>query len=57
MHVWSMVSSSGKPLFEAFQSPFSVREWAPIWFVSFDLLVDSEICLRFEALINCLVLF
>ena len=52
-----MISSSGKRLFEAFESPFSVRKCAQICFVSFDLLIDSEKCLRFEALINCLVFF
>ena len=52
-----MISSLGKRLFEAFESPFSVRKCAQIFFVSFDLLIDSEKCLRFEALINCLVLF
>ena len=52
-----MISPSGKRLFEAFESPFSVRKCAQICFVSFDLLIDSEKCLCFEALINCLVLF
>ena len=52
-----MISSLGKRLFEAFESPFSVRKCAQICFVSFGLLIDSEKCLRFEALINCIVLF
>ena len=52
-----MISSSGKRLFEALKSPFSIRKCAQICFISFDLLIDSERCLRFEALINCLVLF
>ena len=52
-----MISSLGKRWFEAFESPFSVCKCAQIFFVSFDLLIDSEKCLRFEALINCLVLF
>ena len=51
------ISSLGKRLFEAFYSPLSVNKCAQICFVSFDLLIDSEKCLRFEALINCLVLF
>ena len=29
----------------------------PDMFCTFDLLIDSEKCLRFEALNNCLVLF
>ena len=52
-----MISSSGKRLFEAFESPLSVRKCAQICFVSFDFLIVFEKCLRFEALINCLVLF
>ena len=57
MHSSSMKSSSDKRLFEAFDSPFSVRKCARICFASFDFLIDSEKCLIFEALINCLVLF
>ena len=57
VHSLSMISSSGKRLFEAFESPFSVSKCAQICFISFDLLIDSERCLRFEPLINCLVLF
>ena len=52
-----MISSSGKLLFEAFESQFSVRKCAQICFVYFDLLIDFEKCFRFEALINYLVLF
>ena len=52
-----MISSSGKRLFEALEFPVSVRKCAQICFVSLDLLIDSAKYLRFEALINCLVLF
>ena len=35
-----MMSSSGRRLFEAFESPFSVRKCAQICFVSFDFYGD-----------------
>ena len=57
MHSLAMISYLGKRLFEAFESPFSVRKYAQICFVSFDMLIDYEKCLRFESLISCFVLF
>ena len=57
MHSLLIIISSGKRLLEAFESPFSVRKCDQICFESFDLLMDSEKYFRFDALINCLVLF
>ena len=53
----SMIRSSGKRSFEAFESPLTVRKCAQICFLSLELLMDSEKYLRFSALINCLGLF
>ena len=52
-----MSYSSGSCLPEGLESPLTVRKYAQICLVSFELATDSEKYLHFAARINYLVLF